>query len=136
MTSKCCWRCRKTSGKTKIEDLAVEISASLQEYAGVVEEDMKDAVQKVSKSVRKEISEKAPKNTGHYSKSWRVKKVSESSGSIHMTVYSKDRAYLAHLLENGHGLRNGGRVEGRPHIAQAEENGRKLLEELIKKTLS
>lgn len=122
--------------KIKIEDMAAEIYASLQEYAGVVEEAMKDAVQQAAKSVRKEISEKAPKKTGHYAKSWRVKKVSESSESIHMTVYSKDRAYLAHLLENGHGLRNGGRVEGRPHIAPAEKNGRKLLEELIKKSLS
>lgn len=53
-----------------------------------------------------------------------------------MTVYSKNRYQLAHLLEHGHAKRGGGRVSGKPHIAPAEENGVEMLENLIKEALS
>ena len=71
-----------------------------------------------------------------YSKSWATKKVSENSHSLEMTVHSKNRYQLAHLLEHGHAKRGGGRVAARPHIAPAEENGEELLENLIRKALS
>ena len=97
---------------------------------------MKKAVRKTATEVRKEISSNAPKDTGAYSKSWTTKKVSESSHSLEMTVHSKNRYQLAHLLEHGHAKRGGGRVAARPHIAPAEENGEELLENLIRKALS
>ena len=55
---------------------------------------------------------------------------------IHLTVHSKNRYQLAHLLEHGHAKRGGGRVAARPHIAPAEQNGEELLENLIRKALS
>jgi len=121
---------------TSIDDMADEIMKGLQEYADLADTSMKKAVRRTATSVKNEISANAPKRTGKYAKSWATKKAKEDSHSLQMTVYSKDRYQIAHLLEKGHAKRNGGRVSAIPHIAPAEENGIDLLESLIKKELS
>ncbi|MBS6597402.1 MAG: HK97 gp10 family phage protein [Ruminococcus callidus] len=121
---------------TSIDAMADEIMKGLTDYADLADEAMKKAVRKTAKSVKDEISANAPKRTGAYSKSWTANKVSENSHSLQMTVYSKNRYQLAHLLEHGHAKRGGGRVAGKPHIAPAEQNGEELLENLIRKALS
>ena len=121
---------------TSIDDMTSEIMKGLQEYADLADTEVKKAVRKTATEVRKEISSNAPENTGAYEKSWTAKKVSENSHSLQMTVYSKNRYQLAHLLEHGHAKRGGGRVSGKPHIAPAEENGVQLLEHLIEEALS
>ena len=55
-------------------------------------------------------TEYAPKRTGKYAKSWSTKKTKENSHSLEMTVHSKNRYQLAHLLEKGYAKRGGGRV--------------------------
>ena len=119
-----------------IDSLADDIMAGLQEYVSLANDSMKEAVKKTATSVKKEISANAPKDTGKYAKSWTTKKTGENSHSLEMTVHSKNRYQLAHLLEKGHAKRGGGRVSGRPHIAPAEENGVQLLEHLIEGALS
>lgn len=121
---------------TSIDNLADEIMKGLTEYADLADTEMKKAVKKTATSVKKEISANAPKNTGVYAKSWTSKKTKENSHSLEMTVHSKNRYRLAHLLEKGHAKRGGGRVAGKPHIAPAEENGVQLLENLIEEALS
>lgn len=121
---------------TSIDNLADEIMKGLTEYADLADTEMKKAVKKTATSVKKEISANAPKKTGAYAKSWTSKKTKENSHSLEMTVHSKNRYQLAHLLEKGHAKRGGGRVSGRPHIAPAEENGVQMLENLIKEALS
>lgn len=120
---------------TKIDNLANEIMEGLKEYADLASDDVKKAVRKAGNTVRKEISENAPKDTGAYAKSWSVKKMKETSNSLEVTVHSKNRYQLAHLLEHGHAKRGGGRVAARPHIAQAEENAIETLETEIEKAL-
>ena len=121
---------------SSVDDLASQVMAGLREYADLADDAMKKAVRKTAVSVKKEISANAPKRTGKYAKSWTTKKVSENSHKLEMTVHSKDHYQIAHLLEKGHAKRGGGRVNGKPHIAPAEENGAELLESLIAKELS
>ena len=111
---------------TSIDAMADEIMKGLTDYADLADEAMKKTVRKTAKSVKDEISANAPKRTGAYSKSWTVKKTGENSHSLEMTVHSKNRYQLAHLLEKGHAKRGGGRVSGKPHIAPAEEKGVQL----------
>ena len=121
---------------TSIDDMASEIMKGLQEYADLADTAMKKAVRKSATQVKNEISANAPADTGKYAKSWATKKTGENSHSLEMTVHSKNRYQLAHLLEKGHAKRGGGRVSGKPHIAPAEENGVQLLEHLIEEALS
>ncbi len=122
-------------GNVKIENLASEVMKGLTEYSKLATTEMKRAVKKAGTSVRKEISENAPKDTGTYAKSWTVKTTKESSDKLEVTVHSRNRYQLAHLLEYGHALRNGGRAKAQPHIAPAEENGVNTLEKAIEKAL-
>ncbi len=121
---------------TSIDDMADEIMKGLQEYSELADTAMKKAVRKTATSVKNEISANAPVKSGRYKKSWTTKKVKESSHSLEITVHSKDRYQIAHLLEKGHAKRGGGRVAAIPHIAPAEENGADMLESLIEKELS
>ena len=119
----------------KIDDLAKEVMRGLDEYADVTTEQVKKAVRKAGNTVRREIQENAPKNTGDYAKSWAVKKVRESSHTLEVVVHSKNRYQLTHLLEFGHCLRNGGRTRAMPHIAPAEEEGIEQLEKMIERDI-
>nr|DAQ77495.1 MAG TPA: putative tail component [Caudoviricetes sp.] len=121
---------------TTVDTMADEIMKGLTDYADLADEAMKKTVRKTAKSVKDEISANAPKRTGAYSKSWTAKKTKENSHSLEMTVHSKNRYQLAHLIEKGHTKRGGGCVSGKPHIAPAEEKGVQLFEKLIEEVLS
>lgn len=88
---------------SSIDDLADLVMDGLREYADLADTAMKKAVRKTAPSVRKEVTENAPKDTGTYAKSWTTKKVTENSHKLEVTVHSKNRYQLAHLLEKGHG---------------------------------
>jgi len=121
---------------TSIDDLASEVMKGLTEYAELADTAMKKAVRKTATAVKNEISANAPMKSGRYAKSWVSKKVKENSHTLEMTVHSKNRYQIAHLLEHGHAKRGGGRVAAIPHIAPAEQHGEETLESLIEKALS
>ena len=121
---------------TSIDDLASEVMKGLEEYAELADAGMKRAVRKTATAVKNEISANAPVKSGRYKRSWTAKKTKENSHTLEMTVHSKDRYQIAHLLEHGHAKRGGGRVAAISHIAPAEANGADMLETLIKKELS
>ena len=119
----------------QIDNLASEVMKGLMEYKDLVTSDMKVAVRKAGRSVKKDIQANAPKKTGAYSKSWKVSTTKETSESLELTVHSPKKYQLAHLLEKGHAKRGGGRTKAVPHIAPAEESGVKQLESDIKKAI-
>ena len=119
----------------KIDNLASEIMKGLTEYKDLATSDMKTAVRKAGKSVKKDIQANAPKKTGAYSKSWTVKTTKETTESLELTVCSPRKYQMAHLLEKGHAKRGGGRTKAQPHIAPAEEAAIKQLESDIEKAL-
>lgn len=119
----------------RVDELADTVMKGLKEYAKLATEDMKKNVSKAARTVRKKISETAPKDTGEYAKSWASKKTEESANSIQYTVHSKNRYRLAHLLEKGYAKRGGGRVQARPHIAPAEQKGAEQLVRDIERDL-
>lgn len=118
-----------------VGSLADAVMDSLREYSGMAADEVKEAVRAAGNTVRDEIRENAPKDTGAYAKSWTVKKQRETSSSLSLTVHSRNRYQLAHLLEFGHAKRGGGRVSAKPHIADAEAAGIRQLEEDIRKAL-
>ncbi len=121
--------------RISIDALADTVMKCLNDYADVSAEGMKKAVRKAGNTVKKEIGANAPKDTGAYAKSWAVKNTKETANALEVTVYSRNKYQLAHLLEHGHAKRNGGRVAGKSHIAPAEETGIRQLEAEIERCL-
>ena len=118
-----------------VDQLASEVMSGLEEYAELAADVLKKEIQEAGKTAKKQIEQTAPRRTGRYAKSWAVKKVSETSNSLEVTVHSKNRYMLTHLLENGHAKRGGGRVRAIPHIKPAEEHGIEQLESDLAKAL-
>ena len=121
--------------RVSIDGLADAIMEGLQEYANMATDEMKVAVKKAAKTVKKDIQAGAPVKSGAYSKSWATKTMKDSSVALEVVVHSKNRYQLAHLLEKGHAKRGGGRVGGRAHIAPAEQHGMEQLEQDIERAL-
>ncbi len=121
--------------RVSIDQMASAIMEGLQEYADLATEDLKQSVKKAGKTVKDEIAQTAPKDTGKYAKSWAVKTQKETSNSLEVVVHSRNRYQIAHLLEHGHAKRGGGRVAARPHIAPAEEKAVETLEREVEKAL-
>ena len=116
------------SGKNvSIDGLADAVIQELEEYNKLSAETVKKAVDKAGKTVRDQIKGSAPVRTGKYARSWTSRKTKETATALQVTVYSPSRYMLAHLLEQGHAKRNGGRVRAIPHIAPAEAAGEEQL---------
>ena len=121
--------------RIQIDQLAATVMKELEDYANTTTDGVKAAVKKAADTVKKEISATAPVRTGRYAKSWATKTTAENSHALEITVHSRNRYQLAHLLEHGHAKRGGGRVAARPHIAAAEELGIEELEREIERSI-
>jgi hypothetical protein len=119
----------------KIDEMASAIQECLDEYKEMATDEMKKAIKKAGKTVKEDINGSAPVLTGKYAKSWTSRVTAEDSVSLEVTVYSPSRYMLAHLLENGHAKRGGGRVRAIPHIKPAEDHGMEQLENDLERAL-
>lgn len=120
--------------RVSVDGLADAVMKGLEEYSKLSTDGMKNAVKKAGKDCKNEISANAPRGTGRYAGSWATKVTGEAANMLEVTVYSK-QAWQPHLLEHGHAKRGGGRVPAQVHIAPAEENAEKELEQEIRKAL-
>lgn len=122
----------------KVDDLVEAVRGELEEYADEVTGGVKQAVKEVAKATVKEVKAKSPVKTkssvktGNYKKSWGQIKVSETEGSIVISIRNKKFYWLTHLLENGHALKNGDRTRAFPHIKPAEDFAARELEKKVK----
>jgi hypothetical protein len=124
-----------SSRSVKIDEMASAIQECLDEYKEMATDEMKKAIKKAGKTVKEDINGSAPVLTGKYAKSWASRVTAEDSVSLEVTVYSPSRYMLAHLLENGHAKRGGGRVRAIPHIKPAEDHGMEQLENDLERAL-
>ena len=123
------------SRSIRVDELAAAIKEQLNEYKELAADELKKAVKNAGKTAKTDINDSAPVRTGRYAKSWKTKVTAEDSAGITVTVYSPTRYMLAHLLENGHAKRGGGRVRAIPHIKPAEEHAAEQLERDISNAL-
>lgn len=130
-----------SSKSVSIDELAQAISDVFDEYEQLSQRQVREAILRTGKKLAQDINARAKTTfggTGKYARSWRSKEDTTQSTRLNTVavVYANENGYrLAHLLEKGHALRNGGRVAGRPHIEPATEAARDTLIEEIKKEL-
>ena len=112
------------------ETLGACIDEVLKEYEGEIHKNAETITKKMGQKGVQAIKN-ASKSTfkgNKYWKSWTSKVTKEKTGDYSVVIYSKMPG-LPHLLEYGHALRQGGRVDGRVHIKPVEET---LVEEYQK----
>jgi len=119
--------------RIKIDNFGAELQKILDDYGQNVTEKTRLAVLEAAKVAKQETSAASPTRTGKYSKGWAVKEENISRLRTEAIVYNRSRYQLAHLLEKGHAMRNGGRVAARVHIKPAEEHAIKNMEEAVKR---
>lgn len=124
--------------KVSIDGLESAIVAELEKYSKDVRDEIKEAAKKTGRECAREIKQKSPGS--EYPKYWRSKVAYQNEYGIKVVCYNIKNAWLTHLLEFGHTIKNGtGRTYGRtrafPHIKPAEENAKKVFEERVKEIL-
>lgn len=97
-----------------MSDILSEFSTDVSKAAG-------EAIAEVAKESAKKLKQTSPRKTGKYAAGWTYK-VEKGTVTNSATVYGKKNTYpLAHLLENGHAKRGGGRTAPIVHIKPVEE---------------
>lgn len=112
--------------KISVDALAKEVVKALNEYKDVAEEDFEEVAKSVAKEGAKKLKATSPKGSGkgrkgHYANGWGVTYERKGNGKFRFTVHNKKKPGLAHLLEHGHQLRQGGRAKAIVHIKPVEE---------------
>lgn len=105
-----------------MKDFASQLTEAMQQYSGVVSEEIEKALKDVGKQTVKKVRDLSPERTkgaGSYKRGWTAK-VERQTGSVKVTIYNR-KYRLTHLLEHGHRIKGGGKTKAQPHIAPAEQ---------------
>lgn len=118
-----------------MRELQKQMNELLSEYGDEIISAVDDVLPKVCKQVVTFLKATSPKRTGAYADDWTFSKQKKGEGiSMSLrgyTIHNKDHYYLTHLLEYGHASRDGGRTKAVPHIAEAEKEAARLLEDAV-----
>lgn len=102
-------------------NLEQAVKGILDEYSVDVSKAAAEAITQVSREATKKLRQTAPSKSGKYARGW-ANKIEKSNMTVEATIYGKSGTYqLAHLLENGHAKRGGGRTAPIVHIKPVEE---------------
>ena len=107
----------------EISSLSSEIQKILTEYGEDVQRVADEEVVEISKEAVKKLKQTSPKrdkNSSGYSKGWKMKKKDTRFG-VETTVYNSTHGWLVHILENGYEHREGGHVDGKPHVKPVQD---------------
>lgn len=119
--------------KIKIDDFSSALEKILDEYGESITDATREAVLESAKVAKQEVQSAAPVDTGKYQRGWAVKEEAADRLSFDAIVHNRTRYQLAHLLEHGHALRNGGRAPAIVHIKPAEEHAIENMEKAVAK---
>lgn len=113
---------RNTRNRITLEQLPDAINSILNEYKDEILNNIPEITERVGKAGVKALkSESQSKFNGNtYWKGWKATSERTRMGA-NVTIHNAKLPGLPHLLEHGHAKRNGGRVEGRTHIAPVEK---------------
>ena len=111
----------------KIGNLSGELAKQFKIYSNEIADEVNAKSLELAKSAVKKLKETSPKDTGFYSKAWKIKTKTYvyRKNQVH-TIHNTTRH--SHLLEKGHALRGGGRAKAKPHIAPVEKE---IIEEFV-----
>jgi len=115
-----------------IDNLADEITRSVQEYTEDVSEAIEQKVDEVADSVLNEVvtNHGYKDRSGKYTKGFKKTK-QDKAGKTRRVIWNKKDYRRVHLLEFGHAKRGGGRVQAYPHLRPAYDKfGAKLPDEI------
>ena len=107
-----------------MDSLQVQMRNILDDYDKEVQDTANDVMETVSREAVQELKSKSPKGRKGYARGWTRKKT-KSRGIVTIIVHNTKFAYLTHLLNNGHIIRNKygtyGRKNGDNHIGNVEQ---------------
>lgn len=111
----------------EFDEIGSAVTAILEDWRGEVSRALPEDVEAAAEAALAAVMEGSPKRTGAYAAGWRVDEESSGPSGTYFRVHNASKPGLAHLLEKGHALRQGGFAEGRPHIGPAAEAGMREL---------
>ena len=131
------------SQTVKPDNLAQAIVQALDEFKDVTEEALKAGLTETAKKTESELQTVSPpdgapiyKSWSAYLADWTARKTTKTKKSVFSSlVYNKNHYQLAHLLENGHALWQGGEARPFEHIAPIAERAEDDLLKNIKNHL-